>query len=84
MTTVNVRIDEKTKAAAGKALAAMGMDLSTGVKIFLTQVANENSFPFTPTKNPAVIRAKWDKEVADALKNGKVYKAGEDILKDIL
>jgi addiction module RelB/DinJ family antitoxin len=84
MTTLNVRIDPKTKAAASKALADLGMDLSTGVKIFLTQVATEKGLPFTPTKNPAAIRAKWDKELTDALKHGKVFKAGEDVLKDLL
>ena len=83
MTTLNVRVDEKTKAAASRALAAIGMDLSTGVKIFLTQVATEKGLPFTPTKNPAAIRAKWDKAVAEALKEGKVYKSGKELLDDI-
>ena len=75
MTTLNVRIEERTKAAASKALASMGLDLSTGVKIFLHQVVAERGLPFTPTKKPAAIRAKWDAEVADALKRGKSYKA---------
>ena len=75
MTTLNVRIEEKTKAAASKALASMGLDLSTGVKIFLHQVVAERGLPFTTTKNPAAIRAKWDAEVAGALKRGKFYTA---------
>ena len=82
MTTLNVRIEEKTKAAASKALASMGLDLSTGVKIFLHQVVAERGLPFTPTKNPAAIRAKWDAEVAAALKRGKSYKA-HDALKGL-
>ena len=85
MTTLNVRIDPKTKAAASKVFAAMGMDLSTGIKIFLTQVATEKGLPFTPTTHGSrLTRAQMDKEVAEALKCGKVYKAGEDVLVDTL
>ena len=58
MTTVQIRIEEKTKKAAQKALAGIGLDLSTGVKIFLNQVVTEKGLPFTPTKNPAALRAK--------------------------
>jgi len=82
MSTVNVRIEEKTKRAASKALADVGLDLSTGVKIFLHQVITEKGLPFRPTKNPAALRAQWDKEVADALKRGKVY-SPRDALKGL-
>lgn len=75
MTQINVRIEAKTKRDATKALAGMGIDLSTGVKMFLHQVVIEDGLPFKPTKNPAALRAKWDAEVATALKNGKVYDA---------
>ena len=77
MTTLNVRIEKKTKAAASKALADIGLDMSSAVNIFLRQVIAERGLPFTPTKNPAALRAKWDKEVAEALKKGKVYSAHE-------
>jgi len=83
MTTVNVRIEEKTKIAASRALAAIGLDLSSGVKLFLHQVVTEQGLPFVPTKNPAVLRTKWDQQVAEALKNGRVYKDGRDALKDL-
>ncbi len=82
MSTINVRIEEKTKRAASKALASMGLDLSTGVKIFLHQVVTEQGMPFKPTKNPAALRAQWDKEVAETLKSGKVYDA-RDALKGL-
>jgi DNA-damage-inducible protein J len=84
MSTINVRIEEKTKKAASKALAGMGLDLSTGVKIFLHQVVTEQGLPFKPTKNPAALRAKWDKEVAEARKRGKFYTSAEEMLKDLL
>ena len=84
MSTINVRIEEKTKRAASKALASMGLDLSTGVKIFLHQVVTEQGMPFKPTKNPAALRAEWDREVAWALKHGKKYDSAEELLKDLL
>ena len=84
MTTLNVRIDKKIKTDASKVFAGMGMDLSTGVKIFLTQVATEKGLPFMPTTHKSrLTRAQMDKEVAYAIKHGKRYKAGEDVLADI-
>jgi len=83
MSTINVRIEEKTKKAASKALASMGLDLSTGVKLFLHQVVTEKGLPFTPTKNPAALRTKWDKEVAEARKSGKVYRNVKELFKDL-
>ena len=83
MTTVNVRIEEKTKKAASKALARIGLDLSAGVKLFLHQVVTEKGLPFTPTKNAAAIRARWNKEVVEARRTGKVYKSAEEVLADL-
>ena len=62
MATINVRIDDKIKKAASKALAEIGLDLSSAIKIFLYQVIIEKGLPFTPTKNLAVIRARQNRE----------------------
>jgi len=83
MTTLNVRIEEKTKVAASKALAEMGLDLSTGVKLFLHQVVAEKGLPFRPTTNPVALKAKWDAEVAHALKEGTVHKTARSALKGL-
>jgi DNA-damage-inducible protein J len=83
MATVNVRVEEKTKIAAQRTLEKMGLDLSTGVKIFLHQVIAEDGLPFRPTHNVSAIRARWDAEVAEALKQGKVYKTGRDALEGL-
>ena len=82
-TVVNVRIDKKTKAAASKVFADLGMDLSTGVKVYLAQVATEKGLPFTPTKNPAALVVKWGKENAEAIRRGKRYKSGQEALADL-
>jgi DNA-damage-inducible protein J len=84
MTTLNVRIEEKTKAQATKTLAKLGLDMSSAVKLFLTQVIKEDGLPFTPTNNTKAIRARWDAQIADAMKNGKSYTTAEQMYRDIL
>ena len=84
MTTLNIRIEENVKAKANKTLSSLGLDMSTAVKMFLNQVITENGLPFTPTKNLASIKAKWDREVSDALKNGKRFTSAKALFDDIL
>ncbi|MDR0781203.1 MAG: type II toxin-antitoxin system RelB/DinJ family antitoxin [Pseudomonadales bacterium] len=43
---IHVRLDEKTKARAAKALSKMGMTVSDAVRIFLTRVGADNEMPF--------------------------------------
>jgi len=83
MTTLNVRIEESLKKKATKALAGMGLDMSSAIKLFLHQTVQENGLPFHPTNNPKAIRAMWDREVEDALKNGKSYKSAEELFDDL-
>ena len=83
MTTLNVRIEEATKAKAAKVFENMGLDMSSAVKLFLHQVVKENGLPFTPTNNPALIRARWDKQVAAARKSGTAYATGKEALADL-
>ena len=84
MGQINIRIEEKTKKAAGKALAGIGLDMSSAVNMFLKQVITEQGLPFTPTKNAQALREKWDRESAWALKHGKRYDSAEEMLKDLL
>lgn len=84
MTTLNIRIEENIKAKANKTLSSLGLDMSTAVKMFLNQVITENGLPFIPTKNIATLRDRWDKQTAYAIKYGKSYKTGKDILVGLL
>lgn len=45
-TMVHVRLDEKTKRQATKALTAMGLSVSDAVRVFLTRVAADKELPF--------------------------------------
>ncbi|MFA6050894.1 MAG: type II toxin-antitoxin system RelB/DinJ family antitoxin [Candidatus Paceibacterota bacterium] len=80
MTTLNIRIEDGIKERANKTLSGMGLDMSTAVKIFLNQVIEEKGMPFIPTKNPALIRAKWDKEL-EAAKKSRGYKTADDMFR---
>lgn len=82
MTTINIRIEEKTKKAASKALANIGLDLSAGIKMFLHQVVTDKGLPFQPSHTPRVSVAQLDKEHKHALKYGKRYKSAEEYFKD--
>lgn len=43
--TIQIRIDKKTKDAAKKTLQELGLDMSSAVKLFLTNVINSKSIP---------------------------------------
>lgn len=84
MTTLNIRIEEKTKKEATKTLHALGLDMSSAVKMFLHQVVIEQGIPFKPTRTPREIVDEYDKEVAWALKHGKRYTNASDMFADIM
>jgi DNA-damage-inducible protein J len=46
MAVVHVRLEERVKAKAAKALAAMGLSVSDAVRVLLTRVAAEKALPF--------------------------------------
>ena len=45
-TTLQLRLNKETKTAAKKIFEGMGLDMSSGVKIFLSQVFRTGSIPF--------------------------------------
>ena len=86
-TTLQTRIDAKLKKDAKKALESMGLDLSTGVKLFLTQVVRTQSIPFemfTYNNLPEAKKKAIVREAKYALKHGKSYKTAKELHDDIL
>jgi DNA-damage-inducible protein J len=45
-TMVHIRVEDQLKEQATQALAAMGLTLSDGVRVFLTRVVAEQQMPF--------------------------------------
>lgn len=85
-TTLQIRIDKKTKDAAQKAFKGMGLDMSSGVKLFLTQVGNTGEIPFrifSFDNLPEENKKKIVSEAKYALKHGRSYRTSEELHADI-
>ena len=86
-TTLQIRIDKKTKVAAQKAFHSMGLDMTSGVKLYLTQVMNTKTIPFPVWSFDDLPREKKlqiVKEATYALKHGKRYATIQEAHRDIL
>jgi DNA-damage-inducible protein J len=83
-TTINIRIDKKTKESAQKTLEAMGLDLSAGIKLFLRQVVVQQCIPFEPRTIGGLTRTQWEVEAAHTLKQGKRYASSKKMMDDVL
>ncbi len=86
-TQLQIRIDAKTKKDAQKIFKGMGIDMSSGIKMFLQRVVNTETIPFPiVTKNgftESQERRILD-EVGTALKARKKYSSAIKLHKDIL
>ncbi|ARY92681.1 MULTISPECIES: type II toxin-antitoxin system RelB/DinJ family antitoxin [Lacticaseibacillus] len=56
-TTMTIRLDATTRDAAEQVFEALGMDLNTGITIFLEQVVHDQALPFAPTMEDSLDRA---------------------------
>jgi DNA-damage-inducible protein J len=86
-TTLQIRIDAKTKSSAQKIFQSLGVDMSSGVKMFLQQVVNTESIPFEiRTKNGFTLKKEKQilRETAQTLKKEKGYRTAEEMHRDIL
>ena len=79
-TMVHVRLDEKVKAKAEKALAAMGLSISDAVRVLLTRVAAEKALPFEVKVPNATTRA-----AIEEARRGKLRAHGsvDDLMADL-
>jgi DNA-damage-inducible protein J len=84
--TIQIRIDKKTKEASRKILSELGLDMSTAVKLFLTNVVNRQGIPFeirtkngfTEAEELAMIR-----ETEEAKRSGKRFNSVEELMADL-
>ena len=86
-TSIHIRTNEKTKKAAQKVFEKMGLDLSTGINLYLVQVINSKSIPFqilTENGMTPAFEAKLLKEIDWALKYGKDYSSAKELHDDIM
>lgn len=86
-TTIQVRIEEKIKSKAADILNDIGLDLSSGIKLFLNEVIASESIPFIPsTKKAKELRyyELYKNEIETVKNEGKKYVSGKDVVDDIL
>ncbi len=86
-TTLQIRLDKKTKEKARKTFSSMGLDMSSGIKLFLTRVINSQSIPF-PVLSAEHWSAAKKKEMItqarEALRSGRSFQTAEELHRDIL
>ena len=86
-TTLQIRIDSETKDRARKVFDEMGLDLSSGIKLFLAQVSNTGEIPFRITSAdqlPEGTKQRLVREADEALKGGKTYDNAQEMHQVIL
>lgn len=87
--TVQVRIDTKTKNEAQAVLERLGLDISSGVKVFLRQVIETRSLPFSVRTGNGLTKEYEEtllRERASLRKKGansKVHKTTKSLFKEI-
>lgn len=86
--TLQIRIDTKTKEAARKVFAQNGLDVSTGVRMFLTRVSETREIPFLKPFSFNSLPEKRKKELMREakleLRRGSGYASVKALLDDIL
>ena len=77
---VHVRLDEKVKTKAEKALAAMGLSISDAVRVLLIRVAAEKALPFEVKVPNATTKA----AIEEARRGGlRSFGSADDLMADL-
>jgi DNA-damage-inducible protein J len=79
-TMVHVRVNEKIKAQATKALTAMGLSVSDAVRVFLTRIAADKQLPFELKVPNAETRAAMQE--ARAMGKGQ-FSSADELIRDL-
>lgn len=70
MSTIQVRIDPKTKKEANKILNKIGLDMSSAIKVYLSQIVISQGIPFSLlTENGLTIQQ--EREILKASEEAK-------------
>lgn len=91
MTTIQIRIDDKTKKSAQKVLDELGLDMSSAVKVYFKQIIVENGIPFrlvtenglTPQEEKAILKASKEAKQGKNVTKAMNVKDAVDYLKSL-
>ena len=85
MATIQIRVDDATKAEADSLFASLGLDTSTAVRMFLSASIKEDGIPF-PVK-----RCKYNSETLEAMEDSRLrrnlvgpFASAEDAVRSML
>lgn len=81
-TTLQIRVDQKVKEKARKAFVTAGLDMSSGVKLYLTHVANTGKMPFEMFTYDNIPEAEKKKIVRELNRDLAKIKSGKAKLYD--
>lgn len=70
MTTIQIRIDERTKRDSSMILENLGLDLSSAIKVYLKQVIATNGIPF-PLLTRNGLTVQQEAEILEASREAK-------------
>lgn len=85
--TIQLRIDSRTKSQAQNILKKLGTDLSSAMKLFLSQVIRTKSIPFV-VRTVNGFTPEYEQMILDELKSMKAgneitYKSAKEFLADM-
>lgn len=86
-TTLQVRTSKQRKEKARKVFERIGLNLSSGVNLYLEKVITTQSVPFVPVTSEGLKLRHWKiyrKEIEETLRGGKGYKTAQEMHADIL
>lgn len=89
MTTIQIRIDNKTKQSAQKVLNELGLDMSSAIKVYLRQISLHKGIPLrlvtanglTPAEEQAIMAASAEAKRGRNVTKPMSVKAAVDYLK---
>lgn len=76
-TTLQIRIDSKTKKSVAKIFESLGLDLSSGVKIYFNQVLSHKGIPFQVRTTNGFTPEQEKEMIAESKKTMELYRAGK-------
>ena len=76
-TKINIRLDKKMKEEAQKTFNELGLDLSSGVKLFLRSVISTQSIPFEIITNNGYTKKQEAQIVKESQEALVKYKSGK-------
>lgn len=85
-TTIQIRVDEKTKREAKKLFESLGTDISGATKMFFAQAIRTKSIPFevrTSNGYTPAQEAEMLKDMAWTKKFGKRFHSVEELMQDL-